>query len=237
MIANGYGGAGGMPMYTDDGGRPWRKPGPGDAQNGNHGSGFVGGLGSAVRGIGAGGQAMWNWLSGNQGTGALQDDRFFTYKNLDQGSPYINNASPYAGQQGQLIAMLQNRAAGNGPSVAGDAYKSAAADAMARAMSLSNSGNAGSTRLALQQMGNQEQGMAQGYAAARNQEMQGATGQLGTVINQADTSQLLRDKANQEAWLQMLRDVYQGDQAMAQSSKNNGETLGSLIKGFAGGGL
>jgi hypothetical protein len=235
-IVNDTGGGGGYtpPNNTAPSGRPWRKPLPGE-QPTDQGwlSNAVGSAGSGMRGIGNGMEAGFNWLGGNQGTGKLGDDRYFTYKQLAGGSPYIDNQSPYAGQYGQLITMLQNRAQGIGPSVAGDAYKTASTDAMSRAATLSNSGNAGATRLALQQMGNQEQGLAQGYATARNQEMVGATGQLSSTLNSADSSQLLRDKANQEAWLQMLKDIYQGDSTTAQTSKNNGDEIGSIIKSFA----
>jgi hypothetical protein len=204
---------------------------PYDQNNPAEGGGFwntiLGPVGNNVLG------PMWSWLGGNQGTSNLQQDRSNTAGYLNSGSPYIDKQSPYAGQQAQLLEMLKNRSQGNGPSVAGDAYKSASSDAMSRAATLSNSGNAGATRLALQQMGNQEQGLSQGYSAARNQEMMGATGQYGAALNSADSSQLLRDKANQEAWLQMLKDMYGGDSALTQGSKNNGDMLGSIIKAIA----
>lgn len=192
----------------------------------------------------------WNWLGGNQGTQNLQKNRGALAPYLNAGNPYINPQDPQAGnykqlnQQGysSLIQMLQARAAGQGPSVAGDAYNNASTNAMQNMMTMSNSGNESQARQAMQQMGNVNQGLAQGYASARNQEMQGATGQLGSVLgqygttlNQQDSSQLLRDKANQDAWLQMLKDQFGSDEAMANSSKNNGDMIGSIIKAVAAG--
>lgn len=175
----------------------------------------------------------WNWLGGNQGTANLQENRAAMAPYLDAGSPYINPQSGYQGNYNQLITMLGNRAAGQGPSVAGDAYKQAASEGIQRALALSNSGQAGGGRAALQQIGNTNQGLASGYAMARNNEMAGATGQLGGAINLADASQLNRDKANQEAWLKMLNEQFQNDRTLATSTKSNGESLGAIAKAAA----
>lgn len=188
---------------------------------------------------------VYDWLSGNKGTEAAGTDRSFLDPYMQQGNPYINRYSPQAGNynglmnnQNALIKMLQGRVAGEGPSVAGDAYKQASENAMAQTMALSNGGNPAAARQAGMNLGNIQQGQAQGYATARNQEMQGATGQLGGVMAQlgntigaADQSTLSRDKANQDAWLQMLAQKF-GLTRAELGGKTNADNLSGIGQGI-----
>lgn len=219
-----------MPQTSQDYGRGNYQGGSDWEKQYGQGSGYVTG---AVSGVGEIIGDNWNWLTGNQGTSNIQADRQWLAPYMQRGGPYINPNSQYQGQYGALIQQLTNRANGAGPSLAGDAYNQAAAEGMQRAMAMSNSGNPGGARAGLQQIGAANQGMASGYANARNQEMLGAQGQLGTTINMADASQLSRDKMNQEAWLRMLQEQYGNDRSLAQNSKNNGDMVGSIGKGFA----
>lgn len=111
----------------------------------------------------------------------------------------LNGHSPFAGSEwGNLIAQLQQRASGQGPSIAGDAYKQAAMDSQANMNSMAQgSGSPGAARAAMLQSARVGQGMAQGYGAARNQEMVGAQGALQGALG-------ARDQLNQGAYMNIL---------------------------------
>lgn len=122
---------------------------------------------------------------------------------FEQDRERIGNAmkgqSPFAGSDwGALVTQLQQRAAGQGPSMAENAYKQASNDTNAQLMSMARGSNSpGAARQALLQTGKIGQGMAQGLATARTQEMQGATDQLGQVMG-------TRDQLNQNAYTNLL---------------------------------
>lgn len=176
-----------------------------------------------------GSQAI-NWIGGNQGTANAQTDRGLTSGALAQGSPYMG-ANPYAGNYNQLINTLQGRANGQGPNLAGDAYNQAAANAQNEVASLARGNSPGAARAAIQQYGNIGQGLANGYATARNQEMVGATGQLGQALNGASNANFQTQQANQQAWLQILAQQL-GLTKAQMGMKTNGQVLGDLIPGL-----
>lgn len=192
------------------------------------------GFGDFLSGVGDLPGDLYGWLTSNKGDSAAANDRNFINPYLDQGNPYVG-PSGQAGNYNSLIQMLQQRAGGGGPSVAGDAYKQAAADNQSRLQTMSYGSSPGAARAAIQQMGNVGQGLAQGYGAARNAEMVGATGQLTGAINGADQSQLARDKANQEAWLQMMIQRL-GLTKSQMNGKTNLDMIGGVIKGAGQGG-
>ncbi len=111
----------------------------------------------------------------------------------------LRGQSPFAGSEwGGLVSQLQARASGTGPSVAGNAYKQASQDAFNNLTSLSrNSASPAGARQALLQQGHIQQGLAQGFASARDQEMMGAAGQLAGALG-------ARDQLNQGAYLNVL---------------------------------
>lgn len=111
----------------------------------------------------------------------------------------LNGQSPFAGSEwGGLIQQLQQRASGQGPSIAGDAYRSAQMDTQASLGSLSRgSASPGAARQAMMQQGRVGQGMAQGYGAARNQEMIGAQSGLQSALG-------ARDQLNSGAYMNIL---------------------------------
>ena len=111
----------------------------------------------------------------------------------------MDGQSPYAsGNWGSLISQLEDRAAGRGPSIAGDAYREGAMNTQnAIASQARGSGSAAAGRQGLIQQGRISQGMAQGYASARNQEMVGAQGALTQALGS-------RDQLNQNAYLDLL---------------------------------
>lgn len=187
----------------------------------------------------------WNWLTGSRDKKEAAD-RLNAQMGMDRGqldvgmrgmSPFVDPRGGQAGNYDQLIAMLGNRAAGNGPSLAGDAYANAAQNSLSQQFALSHGANPGAARMATQNMGNIQQGLANGYATARNQEMIGAGNQLGNVIQGADNSQLMRDKANQDAWLKMLSEKLGLTRAQIgaqqQGGNNNMQNLGPIIQAIA----
>lgn len=117
----------------------------------------------------------------------------------DRLSNTMQGQSPFAGNEwGALISQLQQRSAGAGPSIAGDAYRSAAMDTQNSLGSMARSaGTPAAARQAVMQQQRVGQGMAEGYAQARNQEM---------VSSQAALAQTLgaRDQLNQNAYLNLL---------------------------------
>ena len=111
----------------------------------------------------------------------------------------LTGQSPFAGSEwGALIGQLQQRASGAGPSLAGDAYRSAAMDTQNSLGSMARgAGTASAARRAMLEQGRVGQGMAQGYASARNQEMVGAQQVLSGALQS-------RDQLNQGAYLNIL---------------------------------
>lgn len=179
---------------------------------------------------------LFRWMQDKKGIHVGDPDWLQTNQMLGQGSPYINQHGSQQGNYDSLIKMLQQRASGQGPSLAQDAYNRANSDSLNNLSSLSYSGTPGGQRMALQQMGNAGQGLAQGLASARNQEMVSNTGALGQSINMADASELNRQKANQEAWLKMLQEQYGLDKTQTQAAAQgdtNGKQLGSMLQSVA----
>jgi hypothetical protein len=101
----------------------------------------------------------------------------------------LDGKSAFAGQEwGTLINQLQARASGNGPSVAGNAYKRASQDSMNQLASMSqNSSSPGAVRQAQLQAGHIQQGLAQGYSSAALQEQQANQGALAQALSARDT--------------------------------------------------
>lgn len=146
----------------------------------------------------------------------------------------LKGRSAFAGSEwGSLIAQLQARASGGGPSVAGNAYKQASQDSMNNLTSMSqNSASPGAARQALLQQGHIQQGLAQGYGAQALQEQQMNQNALGQALGARDQinsqayqgilgqqlglsrSQLAAMQGNQNFWLQN-----QGLQNQQQAAK------------------
>lgn len=192
--------------------------------------GFGDFLGKVYNGVGSTVGGTFDWLGQNKGDQQAGPDREFLNRFMAQGNPYMQGQSPQAGNQSALIQMLQQAANGQGPSLAGDAYRQASEQAMNNALAMSHGASAGSARAATNQLGNINQGLANGLATARNQEIVGARGQLGGAINMADQSQMARDKANQDAWLQLMMQRL-GLTRQQMQGKTNGDVLGGLVQG------
>lgn len=202
----------------------------------------MGALGDFFSGVGDFVGDAYGWLSSNKGdTQANKDRDEILNPFLNRGNPYINTQMQPGQQQGNynaLISMLTQRANGQGPSLAMDAYRTASDNAMAQQMALGNSGNPAAARQAAMNLGNIQQGMASGLSNARNQEMVSAAGQLGGAIGAADQSLLARDqmgynreRANQEAWLELMRQRMGLTKGQMQG-KSNMDQVGGIGQGI-----
>lgn len=184
-------------------------------------------------------ESLWNW--GQQHPTADlphgEEDRTRLQGYLDQGQGPYMGGSPYAGGFSALVKQLQDRAAGNGPSIAGDAWNAANQQAMSTQMGMATGGrSAGAARQAATNIGNIQGGMATGYASARNQEMIGAQGALQGALTAGDQADFNRQRANQTAWLDVLAQQLGLTKAQLQgimagmSQPNNLQQVGGIAK-------
>jgi hypothetical protein len=174
-------------------------------------------LGSAFgpwgAGIGAVGGGLYGALFGGDGNKA----------------PQVGGPNPYQGNWNDLISQLKQRASGQGPSLAADAYGKAADDSLKAQQALSASGSPGAMRQAGMNMGQIGQGLAQGYGHARNEEMMGAQGQLQAALGGAGQAWMQPQALDLQKWqTQNGLDTSQMNSmagllgAMAQMQKNKG---------------
>jgi hypothetical protein len=231
----------------------------------NWGNGAKGAAGGAAAGAAFGpyGAAIGGVIGGGIGLFTGGDDApapppvslpYFEEDRARLGS-MMDGQSPFAGSEwGGLIAQLQARASGNGPSVAGNAYKQASADSQAALYSMAqNSAGPGGARQAMLQAGRINQGLAQGYSAASLQEQQANQGALSQALGARDAinstayqnllsqqlglsrSQLAAQQGNQNAGLQEQQ--IQNAQSAGQYQALSGLALGlGKIYGNSGGG-
>jgi hypothetical protein len=109
--------------------------------------------------------------------------------------------NPFMGDWKSLIGQLQTTASGNGPSLAGNAYKQAANDQMHAAQSMAAGGSAGGARQAQMMMGRTNQGIANGYSNARLQEQLAAQQMLSGALQGAGNAWFQPQAANLSATL------------------------------------
>jgi hypothetical protein len=188
---------------------------------------------------------VWDWGTAHPKVDLphFEEDRGRLQGYLNQGSgPYVGK-DPYAGNWANHIGQLEDRAAGRGPSVAGDAYRGAAMNSMAQQYAMSQGGrSAGAGRQSAMMLGGIQQGLAKGYGDARNQEMTSAEQALTGALGGADAASFQRDKANQDAWLDMLAkqlglSAEQLKGAMAgMAAPSNFQTVGGLLSAAGIGG-
>lgn len=162
-----------------------------------HGGGFrignpFSGISSAVKG----GMEWWN------------------KKNYDQ---MPNN--PYMGAWGSLISQLGQQARGQGPSLAGNAYKQAHGQAINDALAMGRGGSAGAVRASQNAMGRANQGLAAGYSNVRLQEQMAARQQLQAALAGAGN-----------AWFQPM---YANMMAKNAAQSNGQKFMGFLQQGAA----
>lgn len=125
---------------------------------------------------------MWDWF-GERSAPSIQQD-------------------PYQKNWRGLIGQLEAQSRGDGPSLAGDAFKQATQTGMNNVRSMSRGGTAGAVRQGQTQMGRLNQGLAQGYSNARLQEQLAARQMLTGALQGAGQAWFLPQHANLLAQLQ-----------------------------------
>lgn len=108
-------------------------------------------------------------------------------------------ANPYQSNWNALVAQLTQQANGQGPSLAGNAYKQAQQTGMQNVLAMSRGGSAGAAQQGMQTLGRMNQGMAQGYSNARLQEQLAARQQLQAALAGAGNAWFQPQQANLQA--------------------------------------
>lgn len=107
--------------------------------------------------------------------------------------------NPFMGDWGTLIGQLQRTASGEGPSLAGNAFKDAHAQGLRDQMSMAAGGSAGGARQAGMNMVRQNQGLAAGFSNARLQEQLASQQALQAALTNAGNSWFMPQQANLQA--------------------------------------
>lgn len=159
----------------------------------------------------------------------------------------LHGQSPFASSQwGGLISQLQQRASGSGPSVAQMQYQQAMGQQAAQMAGAAHGGGGpGAFRQAAIMAGQQGQGLAQGSALARTQEMQAAQGSLQGALGTRDSinssayqnilaQQLALSSQSVNAHLGLQNAANQASAAQYQALGSGAATLGALVKNNQG---
>jgi len=159
----------------------------------------------------------------------------------------LQGQSPFASSQwGGLISQLQQRASGSGPSVAQMQYQQAMGQQAAQMAGAAHGGGGpGAFRQAAIMAGQQGQGLAQGSALARTQEMQAAQGSLQGALGTRDSinssayqnilaQQLALSSQSVNAHLGLQNAANQASAAQYQALGSGAATLGALVKNNQG---
>lgn len=117
------------------------------------------------------------------------------------GAPSMGQ-NPYQSNWGNLIGQLEQQSRGEGPSLAGNAFREASDTAMKQQLAMSAGGSAGAARQAGLNMGQIGQGLAQGYSNARLQEQLAARQMLTGALSGAGQAWFQPNMANLQAQLQ-----------------------------------
>ena len=156
-----------------------------------------------------------------------------SYQN--QGSPYQQQSS-YTQDWRSLINQLQN---GNpAGSVAAGQYRQTLQDTGAQASAMSRgSVRPGAGRAAMNMQAQNAQGLAAGSAQAFAQEAAQNQAQLGSAIQGATQAEAQVNRANQDAWMQMMAQrlglnqaQFQAILAQEQMKMQQGSPLDKLLK-------
>ena len=159
----------------------------------------------------------------------------------------LQGQSPFASSQwGGLISQLQQRASGSGPSVAQMQYQQAMGQQAAQMAGAAHGGGGpGAFRQAAIMAGQQGQGLAQGSALARTQEMQAAQGSLQGALGTRDSinssayqnilaQQLALSSQSVNAHLGLQNAANQASAAQYQALGSGAAALGALVKNNQG---
>jgi hypothetical protein len=108
-------------------------------------------------------------------------------------------SNPYQSNWNSLIQQLTAQGNGQGPSLAGNAYKQAHQTGMQNVLAMSRSGSAGGAQAGMQTLGKMNQGLQQGYSNARLQEQMAARQQLQMALAGAGNAWFQPQQANLQA--------------------------------------
>jgi hypothetical protein len=150
-----------------------------------------------------------------------------------QSGPQIGE-NPYQGRWDNLIGQLEQQSAGQGPSLAGNAYKAAHAQGLSDQMSMASGGSAGRARQAGMNMTRMNQGLAHGYGNARLQEQLAARQQLSGALGGAGMAWFGPQEANLKAQLSQPTNMQMLMQFLQQFGSGLGST-GMFSKAATGG--
>lgn len=135
--------------------------------------------------------------------------------------------NPYRGQWDTLIGQLQQQAGGQGPSLAGNAFREASDTGLRQQMAMSHGGSAGAARQAGMNMGRINQGQAQGYSNARLQEQLAARQMLQGALGGAGQAWFQPQSANLGAQLSSPTNMQMLTQLLAQLGAAGGTIAGA----------
>lgn len=172
-----------------------------------------------------------NWIQGILGPTA-QDA--YTWGSQRPQGPQIEQ-NPYLSMPGgynDLIGQLNRQASGQGPSLAGNAYREANQQGMHDVQAMSRGGSAGAARGGMQQMGQLTQGLQQGYSNARLQEQLAARQQLQAALAGASNAWFQPQQANLSATMGQQTNMQQLTSFLQQIGAVGGKLSGA---GGAGG--
>jgi hypothetical protein len=134
--------------------------------------------------------------------------------------------NPYQQNWTNLIGQLEQQASGNGPSLAGNAFKQANQTGMNNVRSMSRGGSAGAVRGGQMQMGRLNQGLAQGYSNARLQEQLVARQMLSGALQGGGNAWFQPQQANLQAQMATPSNLQ-----MLMSFLEQGGSIGGKIAG------
>jgi hypothetical protein len=181
----------------------------------------------------------WGWFDtaatigtgGLWGAGKYAFDKGFRddvngWANKREGAPQIAE-NPYQGQWGDLIGQLRQQSNGEGPSLAGNAYRQAHSQSMNDYASMSRGGSAGAARMAQRNMGQANQQLAAGYSNARLQEQLAARQQLQGALVGAGNAWFQPQQANLQSQMMTPSNLQKLTQFLSQMGQIGGTVAGA----------
>lgn len=194
--------------------------------------GFFGNIAGAFTGGASSGSKWYDWLPGmntatmvgnatGNGSASQMLGKAYNWAQQKPNVPQIPQ-SPYLQNYNTLIGQLEQQSRGEGPSLAGNAYRQAHGQAMNDYASMSNGGSAGNARMAQRNMGSANANLQAGYSNARLQEQLAARQMLQGALSGANA-----------AWFQ----PQQTNLAATMGSPTNMQQLTGLLQqlGMVGG--
>jgi hypothetical protein len=172
--------------------------------------------------------AAWRWAT--SGNSPVDDAKSAWQWGQQRNAPQIG-PNPYQEQWAPLLSQLQQQASGEGPSLAGDAFKQANATGMNQQLAMARGGSAGGARQAGMNMAGMNQGLAQGYANARLQEQLAARQMLTQALQGAGNMWFQPQDANLRAQVGTPNNMQQMLSFLMQAGQIGGMAAGGKPPG------